>query len=246
MKFPLFILSFAILASSQAQESTPDAATVELHETISKIVDIQSQTSKELRDWEAKKSAMANLLEIHRRELALLDEELEKSGQSTGSEDQAKEFTKAEIEKLKIIRSDTAKAVARNIPRTLGISKRFPAPLLEECLPETTTLQSWQSGDEPREALQAILAVIDKAIRFNRRITRNLEVRDGREVEVLYLGLARAYYADRSKNAGIGTPSEESWTWTARPELNSEILKAFDILDQKSPPARLKLPVAID
>jgi len=246
MKPILTYFAFAMLAVTHAEESAPDAAVVELRETISKIVDVQSRTSKELRDWESQKAAMAELLVIHRRELVLLDEELEKSGQSTGGEDEAKQAAKDEIETLRAIRRDTAEAVARNIPRALAIAKRFPAPLLNECLPEITTLQGWQSGDEPREALQSILAVTEKAIRFNRRITRNLEVRDGREVEVLYLGLARAYYADRSKNAGVGIPGADGWTWTANPDLNSEILKAFGILDQKSPPARLKLPVAID
>jgi hypothetical protein len=236
----------AMLATTHAEESTRDAVVIELRETISKIVDVQSQTSKELRDWESRKSAMDGLLEIHRRELSLLNEELEKSGQSAGGEDEAKQAAKAEIETLRAVRRDSTEAVARNIPRALAIAKRFPAPLLDECLPEITTLQNWKSGEEPREALQSILSVIEKAIRFNRRVTRNLEVRDGREVEVLYLGLARAYYADRSKNAGVGMPGTDGWIWTANPDLNSEILKAFEILDQKSPPARLKLPVAID
>ena len=64
-------------------------------------------------------------------------------------------------------------------------------------------------------------------------------------MEVLYLGLARAYYADRSGNAGVGEPGKDGWEWTAKPELNSEVVKAFDELDKKRPPELVELPVKI-
>ncbi len=233
------------MARAAAQEAQPDAAVVELRETISKIVDTQAQASKERTDWQARKEELAALLELHRRELALLDEELEKAGQSAGGYDEQKKEAQAELEKLKTARRAAGEAAARNAPRTLALAKRFPEPLAKETETERVTLEAWRPGDEPREALQSILGIIGKAEQFNRRLTRAKEVRDGREAEVIYLGLARAFYADRSGRAGVGEPSADGWKWQARPEIHGEVRKAIATLDKRRPPALVELPVQV-
>jgi hypothetical protein len=227
----------------QAQEA--NAAIVELRETISRIVDVQTLDSKELSDWEARKSEFGALLELHRKELELLDEELSKAGQSAPGHDGAVETLKSEIAALKETRRIAAEAVARNVPRTLALAKRFPAPLRTECEPELSVLKSWSSADEPREALRSILALLGKAEQFNRRLTRVTEVRNNREAEVLYLGLARAFYADSKGKAGIGQPGADGWTWESRPEIHSELITALATLDKKRPPTMVKLPLEI-
>ena len=55
----------------------PDPAITELRETISKIVDVRTLESEERLDWEARKAEMAALLDLHRRELALLGGRIE-------------------------------------------------------------------------------------------------------------------------------------------------------------------------
>lgn len=239
-------LALAFLGSPlPAQESRPDAAVVELRETISRIVDTRALESKERSEWEARKNSMAALLDLHRRELALLDEELEKAGQSAGGYDEKKREAEAEIAALREARRAASEAVARNRDRALAFAKRFPAPLAEEAGAETVALENWKPGDEPRDGLQAILGLVSKAEQFNRRLTRSREERDGREAEVLYLGLAIAYYADRSGNAGTGVPGPDGWIWSGRNDLHGEIVKAFDQLDRKRPPHLVALPVKL-
>lgn len=245
-RFTGLALALCCLATGPAAgEAATDAAVAELRETISKIVDTQSQSSRERSDWSARKDQMAALLELHRRELALLDEELEQAGQSAGPYDETREEVQAELERLRASRRLAAEAVARNTPRMLALAARFPAPLAQETAAERLGLESWQAGDEPREALQAILGLLAKAEQFNRRITRTQEVRDGREVEVVYLGLARAFFADRSGNAGVGEPAADGWNWTARPEIHAEVTKAFATLDKRRPPQLVELPLQI-
>ena len=77
-------------------------------------------------------------------------------------------------------------------------------------------------------------------------MTRSREERDGREVEVIYLGLARAYYADRSGNAGIGVPGAGGWDWESRPDLHGQVTNALAQLDKKRPPEVVSLPLKID
>jgi hypothetical protein len=93
-----------------------------------------------------------------------------------------------------------------------------------------------------RDALRALLATVSKAEAFNRRVTRTREVRNGREVDVLYLGLARAYYLGAG-TAGLGQPGPDGWTWHEQPDLASPLKNALAVLDKKRPPETVRLPV---
>ncbi|MEP4078249.1 DUF3450 family protein [Haloferula sp.] len=241
----LFVPFCLLILPLAGQEPEADAQVVELRETISKIVEVKTQTSKERNDWEGRKAEMAELLKLHQRELELLGEELEKAGSSAGGYDEKKREAEEELEGLKKARRAASEAVVRSKERMLNLAALFPTPLANETELERLSLEAWESGDEARDGLQAILGMVTKAEQFNRRITRSKEELNGREVEVLYLGLARAYYADRSGNAGMGEPGKGVWVWTSMPELNSEVVKAFDELEKKRPPELVKLPVQI-
>lgn len=239
----IFILPFLPVAAF-AQQADP--AIIELRETISKIVDVQTLESEERLGWEERKAEMAALLDLHRRELALLDEELEKVGQSAPGHVGSTEALKEEIESLKAARRTASEAAARTIPRTLSLAKRFPAPLQKDCETELATLTAWKTGDDPRPALQAELSVLAKADQFNRRLTRTAEIRGDREVETLYLGLAAAYYAGKGGNAGMGKPGPDGWTWTEQSGIAPQLEEIFATLDKKRPPSMVTLPLQID
>ena len=87
--------------------------------------------------------------------------------------------------------------------------------------------------------------MLSRADAFHRRLTRTREVREGREVEVLYLGLARAYFVGDGR-AGIGVPRAGGWEWTEKPELAGELEKALAMMDQKRAPGVVSLPVAVE
>lgn len=238
---PFILLLFCLTAMAEE----PDASVAALRETISKVVDTQTLESKERTDWESQKAEFAALLELHRKEIALLDEELENAGQSAPGHVEPADAMKAEIESLKETRRLAKEAVARNVPRAIALTKRFPDPLRKDCETELASLTAWAATDEPREALQSILSVLAKAQQFDRRLTRTVEIREGREVDVLYLGLARAFYADKKQSAGIGEPGTDGWTWTTKPEIRAELIAAFGMLDKKRPPAMVRLPLEI-
>lgn len=240
MHRPALVLLFSCLTTTAA-----DPSVAALREMISKIVDTQTLESKERRDWESRKAEFTALLELHRKEIALLAEELDKAGRSTPGYDASTDAMKAEIQSLKETRRLAKEAVARNVPRAIALIARFPDPLKKDCETETSALIGWVATDEPREALQSILSVLAKAQQFDRRLNRTTEIRDGREVNVLYLGLARAFYADKNQGAGIGEPGTDGWKWTAKPEIRAELLAAFDSLDKKRPPAMVRLPLEI-
>lgn len=245
MSRSLLLLSLCLSPlGAHAQDHSP-AEVAELRQTIAEIVDVKATASAERIGWQERKASMTELLELHRKELELLDGELSAAGSSAGGFDEKKRQAEAEIARLKEVRRLARETVIRCLPRALDLVARLPRPLAEEAADEVGRLEAWESKGEPREALQALLSLVSKAEQFNRRFTRAAEIHDGYEVEVLYLGLARAYYTDRSGNAGVGVPGASGWTWSSRPGLEGEIVKAFDELDRKRPPELVRLPVEI-
>ncbi|MEY3395357.1 MAG: hypothetical protein RL346_1593 [Verrucomicrobiota bacterium] len=236
---PTLLMPSLILAEME------DAEVIMLRETVSKIVDVQTRESEERLQWKSRKDELAALLELHARELALLDQELAKAGNSASGHEEATSDMKSKIGALKQTRMLTSEAVARNIQRINQIAKRFPSPLRKEAETELTNLERWKPSEEPRDALRSILDVLAKAEQFNRRLTRSTEILEGREVEVLYLGLGQAFYMDRKDRAGVGQPGTDHWEWKSKPEIRSELTKALEAIDKKRTPTMVNLPLEI-
>jgi hypothetical protein len=207
-------------------------------------MEAEDMISRERADWEAEKASMAELLALHRRELVLLDDELAKAGMSAAGHEERMTGARAELGRLRAVREKVAGTVAATVPRMRRLAKMFPAPLRAEARADLAALDAWHPGDEPRDGLRALLGAVSKAEAFHRRITRAREVRDGREVEVIYLGLARAYYLGGG-TAGTGVPGPDGWVWSGVPELEKPLERVLAVLEKKRPPEVVRLPVRI-
>ena len=227
-------------------EAEREAQVAALRETISQWVEVEMRRSEERTAWQERKATMGELLEVHRRELALLDEELSQAGASAERYAEAREKLEGEIDALKRVRREIRAAVGPLKVRALALVKRFPGKLAREVEAQRYLLEDWTIDDEPRDAVRALLEIFSAAEQFHRRITRTVEVIDEREVEVIYLGLTRAYYADRRGHAGIGVLAKNGMRWEARPEIADEVVKALDQLDRKRPPELVKFPLKIE
>jgi hypothetical protein len=66
-------------------------------------------------------------------------------------------------------------------------------------------------------------------------------------VDVIYLGLARAFYTARSGDvAGVGIPQKDAWSWQARPDIADNIRQVIAVYRKDQQPQLLRLPIAID
>ena len=76
--------------------------------------------------------------------------------------------------------------------------------------------------------------------------TRKLAGGKKMTVDVVYLGLARAFYTSGAGDtAGIGTPTSNGWQWQEKPDLADEIRKTIAVHQKDSSPQLLKLPISI-
>jgi len=224
---------------------TPDpAAVASLRETIAQWIETERLISEETKGWEGRKRSMEELLEVYQQELALLDEELAKAGQSAASFDAEKTKLESQITAQRAARGQVANAISKAKGQLLELSKLFPPPLLDTVAPDLEILRGWKETDEDvRVGLQGLLRVLEQANRFATHISRSREIRDGQELDVIYLGVACAYYVGANGTAGFGRPENGSWKWESRPDLRSRITQIAAQLDGDTQPRLITLPV---
>lgn len=99
--------------------------------------------------------------------------------------------------------------------------------------------------------LQAVLTLLSEIDKFNGTLTLAEETRPGPQgkavaVDVLYAGLAQAWFVDKTATfAGVGVPGATGWNWTPRPELASAVARAIRVYRNELPAAFVALPVEL-
>ena len=237
------ILSLILGVGLGGMLSAEEAEVAELRETIAQWAEAEELISEEKAAWQAKKASMTQLLELYREELALLDEELSTAGQSSVELDEKQQRLQQETAAMRHARAETTAALAQAKALLLPLVEKFPKPLQDELHEPIDQLAAWKSGDELRPGLQALLSILDQANRVARRVTQAREVRDGREVEVIYAGLSHAYYLSRDGGAGVGELTASGWRWQERKDMHGKIKSVIAQLEERSPPGLVTLPV---
>jgi len=245
-------LSLALLAvpfaRAQDDAASPPAA---VQETIRQWVEVQERISAEESAWEEERQILADLNELRRREMEKLDESIATS-ESRVRHFQSRQGELAEERReLRADRDGLLEQIGPLEERTRALLKTFPPPLLDKL--GTTVERLEEAGpDRPlQERYRDVIAVLLEAGTFHDKITVDTELRTigdrETEVEILYLGLGRAYYVTRQGNeAGIGVPADDGWTWTETPRLASDIRKTIAVHRQEAPPSLVRLPVQVD
>ena len=97
-----------------------------------------------------------------------------------------------------------------------------------------------------------LVYLLDRIHEFDQQFTLHWETRqhpDGSEVlvQVLYLGLSRAYFVDaRGEIAGTGSPSDIGWSWQFDSKWAKPVQDAIAIHDRRAAPSIVRLPASIE
>ena len=238
--------------SGFAQQDPPPSDPAKSRELIRQWVKTERLVSEEKTAWQVEKKRMQSLLDLYEKELSLLNEELEKAGSATGLIDQNKEKLEASLKKYRSAQRLLVDTMARLLPRVRGLIARFPQPLRDELSADIDALNAPDALSQPRDVLRSTISLLSTAGRFNRSVTlveENRTLSGGKKisVDVLYLGLARAYYAARSgDSAGVGKPQKEGWEWEPNPSIADDVRQAIAVYRKDKQPQILQLPVAVE
>jgi len=250
----LIILPGIPLSAQEKKPAPSDVPTLDptaTRELIRQWVQTERLVSEEKTNWQVEKQRMQELLDLYQKELVLLDEEISKAGTSAGMVDEQKETFQKELKDYRVAQRLLSETLARLLPRVSALVLQLPQSLQDDLALESQLLTSPDALAKPREALKSVLAVMAMSGRFNRRITVVEETRTmsgGKKmtVDVIYLGLARAYYAAESGDtAGIGTPGKDGWQWQEKPELATDIRQTLAIYRKENQPQLIKLPISL-
>lgn len=230
------------------QKVEPSAA----RELIRQWVQTERAISEEKTSWQVEKQQMQDLLKIYKAELALLSEELDTTGGAAELIDANKEKLEGDLAQYREAKRILRSSMARLVPRMQVLAERLPVPLKEVLTKDIDFINMKEALDEPREVLKSIIAILNAAGNFNRTMTLAEETRslaNGKKmtVNVLYLGLCRAYYAaDQGSLAGIGQPSPQgAWSWSEDEAIADQVRKTIAVYRKSEQPQIVDLPVQL-
>lgn len=246
--------TFALLVFLASLSTGAAAAEVEgdARATVARWVESQQLIARERREWQEGKQLLESRIALLQQESATLTEELQELGR--GNSVTARERGQADLAESAVRETQAAlrQSVIALEAEITRLESRLPGPLREKVAPLYARMP-----DDPLETqvslaerFQNIIGILNEAGKFDSEITMVSEVRtlsDGKpsEVRTIYLGLGQGYYLSAKGEAGIGTPVDDGWQWTPADELAPQILAAVEILQNKSKPQFIPLPVTI-
>jgi FtsZ-binding cell division protein ZapB len=220
--------------------------------TLSKWIETQQIISKERNDWQQAKEILQGRIELVGKEVGQLKERIAQSETAVADSNRKRDALVAQNAQLKETGAQLAAAVTAMEAQVQKLAKLAPegvgtklAPLLQRIPADPATARI-----STAERFQNVLGILNELNKANSEIAVAYEVRkmpDGTssEVQVIYVGLAQAYYLSPRGEAGVGKPTESGWTWRPAPDQAGAIATALEIIKGKEPPAFVPLPVSI-
>lgn len=248
-RFLFTITLFACLPSPLlAEDDAPPSAAL-VQQKLRELVDTKRRTAAVQTEWNEERHLLQNLNAIRQREIEELRALTEAAGERL-------ETAATQRERLfdEKVRHQESRAILLQRIDGLEASLRALLPLLPPVLIDRMPDAAGRLSDPPRETrslqdrYRDVLAVLTEIDAFQTVLTVTTERRETslgpREVRVLYLGLAQAFFLDASGAlAGVGHPGPEGWIWTETPELAPRLKRAFAIHDKKQEPGLVTLPL---
>lgn len=241
--------------SGRAQEADAGAAATEpelllpvaVQEKVREWVRVKKQISAERADWEAEKQSLSDLNALREKEISQLDELIEAAGSRLADAEKQRADLREEEANLRERRKLLEARITKLETALREVVPRFPPPLRNQVEPVLARLETADSEASLQDRYRDLLTVLGEAGQFDRTLTIDSEIRaiDGEQVEVqvLYLGLARAWYVDRAgRHAGTGIPTAEGWRWTENPSVAPSVRRAIAIRRKEAAPAIVSLP----
>ncbi len=236
--------------SVQAQDEAAVQKEIELaREVISQYVDTRQRIAEAKNKWKAYKEITQRRISLYNQEIKGLEGEIKEAEESTTQAEREIAKIRDEIRVLKDATAVVSKALPAYEDKLRELSQYFPKPLKDKLSSLTSQLGK---SKQPSDRMAILVGIMNEVDKFNSdfNISSTHKTLPGGEtklVDVIYLGLAVAYYADSDGIVGgIGTPAAGEWTWAERNDLAPAIRDAVLYYNGDIKPAMMvDLPVEI-
>ena len=234
---------------SSVQESPVESTRAALEQ----MVEARRILSQEKRDWQLGKEILQDRLGLVRDEIAHLRERIAGAQSEIVTADEKRLELIEQNEALQQATGGLYEVVTDLENGVQALLLRLPDPLRETVRPFSQGFPQDPTTTELSlsRRFQNVIAVLEGVDKFHREIRIASEVRElpngaTAEVTALYVGIGHGYYVTaKGDAAGVGTGTENGWTWKANDAAAPAIAEAISILESKSIASFVSLPVEI-
>ena len=249
----LTVLAFVGLFCCGAM-TTRDGGLDQARSTLEEWVDVRRIISKEKRDWALGKQLLEGRVELVQEEINSFRAKIEEARASISEAEKRKLEMVEESDRLKAAFSSLEESIVELETRTKVLYEKLPDPVRGhlEAVRQQIPDDASQTKLSLAQRFLGVVGILDGVNKFNRDIHLQSEVRvleDGTsaEVQALYVGIGQAYYITQDGlMAGIGTATDDGWTWRPANEHAPQIQQAIEILEGKQDATFVQLPIRID
>lgn len=251
------LLALAALAAAPAVAAQQAQSGSDLDGTRSALeqwVETRRVISRERRDWALGKEVLGDRIDLVSREIESLRGKITEAQQSITDADQKLAELVEQNDRLKAASTSLDGTVAALEARCRALLARLPEPILDRVGPLKQRLPA-EDAEEVKLSLSerflTIAGILTEVTKFHREVTLSSEVRqlsggESAEVDTVYVGISYGYYCTvDGTSAGIGTATEQGWTWTPADEHAPAIAAAVKILKNEGVAGFVPLPVDI-
>jgi hypothetical protein len=246
----LYGLAALILGSSlQAQDEAAVQKEIEkTREVISQYVKTRQEIARVKNEWKAYQELSQRRIDLYEREIRQLTDTIDAAESQTTQAERSIAEIKDEIAALRQANDIVAKTLPSLEDKMRELYQYFPRPLKQKVQPLVQRLgKSRQASD----GMAIVIGILNEVDKFNSEFNFDTDEKtlggETKLVDVIYIGLAQAYYADKEGNlGGIGVPAEGDWNWSERNDLAPAIRDTVLYYNGDIKPAMLvDLPVEI-
>jgi len=250
----VLLTAMCLIASRAGHVRAEDAGSSlgTLEGLVGEWIALREKIAVEKQEWEAQKIRWNEEISVLEAEKAALTTEIAKAREVTSSVEADRDRLSAE----KAAMRQTVETIAPAVDRAEAVLRRWrdrlPVSLaapLRKAFDELPASDDAARQTAVTRRLQRVIALYSQieAMQHGIHVVREIIPLQGgtrREVDVVYIGLARGFAVSGDDRwAAVGTPSGSGWKWSARPELATTVRKAVDVAGNTVPAALVDLPL---
>ena len=218
-------------------------------------VALRSEIAAEKTQAAARDTALRSEIALLETEMAALEKEAAEFDAGASDDQKRRAEQAARVEAIRASIDAGRPALERAESAMRALRSRLPATLLGEArplfdaIPATAADAARESDGVRAQRVIALLGHVETLQAGIHSVKETLDTGGGlrRQVDVLYLGLARGFaVASDATWSGVGTPGPSGWTWEARPEIAPEVRAAVDMVARQRTADVVRLPLRVD
>lgn len=249
----LFLMTL-LLAGGPLMADDPAKSLATLEGLVNTWTRLRAEIASEKREWAEQRKFLLAERDLLRGEVDRLSGEIARFREFSTAEEREREELLQQVETLSATLEDLEPVLTRLEERIRSLSSGMPSPMQSDFesivagFPEVDAETSSSRVVDRMQSVASALVFVEELHPQLHVVREMLEVGEDsrREMDVLYIGLARAFAVSGSNDwAGVGTPTPSGWVWNARPELASTIRNAIEISRQRGSAAFLELPFSL-